>query len=73
MYNWRSAPWSRIRGALKATLAEWKPGSFGPVDDAVDDMYGVVSTVIDKYIKSSIPNRARVTDSVVEQATLKSL
>ena len=59
VYHWRTAPWHRIRGELKATLKGWKASSFGTVDEAVDDLYAIIDAAVGKYVKSSRPTKAR--------------
>jgi hypothetical protein len=59
VYHWKSAPWDRIRGALKIKLGSWKASVFDTLNDAMDDLYEIIQGVIDKYVKTSIPGSAR--------------
>ena len=59
VYHWKSAPWDRIRGALRLNLGGWRASVFGTLDDAMGDLYRIIQSVIDKYVKTSIPGSAR--------------
>ena len=59
VFRWKSAPWDRIRGALRLKLGGWKASVFDTLDAAVDDLYEIIQSVIDRYVKTSVPGSAR--------------
>ena len=59
VYHWKTAPWDRIIGALRKQLGDWKASAFDSVNVAVDDLYGIIYAVVDKYVKKSMPGKAR--------------
>ena len=60
VYHWKTAPWDRIRGGIRADLRSWKAGDFKTVDGATDDSYGRILTIVDKFVKTSVPRRSRL-------------
>ena len=49
VYHWKTAPWDRIRGGIRADLRSWKASDFKTVDEALDDLYTCSRQVCEEF------------------------
>jgi hypothetical protein len=61
VYQWKLAPWNHIKGAFKREFKDWDARRFNSVDEAAADFDRRCTTVIDRYVKKTRPQRPRAT------------
>jgi hypothetical protein len=59
VWHWASAPWNHMRGGLRVQLKGWSAFKFESVDDAVEDFYSKVDTIMCRFVKRSMVHGAR--------------
>ena len=55
VYDWHSAPWNHIRGALKRALDTWNDCDYDHPDEAEAQLVHYIQPVINDYVKKVVP------------------